>query len=176
MNSISKFEVAGIFASVAVMAIALALINFKSEKFTNVETTPQVGSVVVARENATPQEVEDALRSASKGGSLEKLVINDIKIGSGKAIEDGDTVVVNYVGRTQNGVEFDSSYKRGEPYEFVVGSGKVIEGWERGLVGMKEGGERILVIPPLMAYGNAQVGPIPPNSTLVFSIELLRVK
>ncbi|KXK00183.1 MAG: FK506-binding protein [Parcubacteria bacterium OLB19] len=66
--------------------------------------------------------------------------------------------------------------KRGEPFVFKVGQGMVIEGWEQGVVGMKVGGQRILVIPPELGYGEKGIGPIPPNSTLVFSIELLEIK
>jgi peptidylprolyl isomerase len=83
---------------------------------------------------------------------------------------------VHYVGTLQNGTEFDNSKKRGQPFEFTVGAGQVIKGWDQGLVGMKVGGQRILVIPPDMAYGERGVGPIPGNATLVFSIELIDVK
>ncbi len=76
----------------------------------------------------------------------------------------------------QDGTEFDSSYNRNTPFSFTVGEGRVIQGWEKGLLGMKVGGQRVLVIPSDMAYGNRQVGPIPPNSVLVFAIELLEVK
>jgi peptidylprolyl isomerase len=104
------------------------------------------------------------------------MVIDDIKVGTGDVVEEGDSVVVNYVGTLQDGTEFDNSKKRGQPFEFKVGGGMVIPGWEQGLVGMKEGGERVLVIPPELAYGENGIGPIPPNATLVFSIELIEVK
>ena len=109
-------------------------------------------------------------------GDLNKLVIDDVKIGTGNEVKNGDTVVVNYAGTLQNGTEFDNSKKRGEPLTFKVGEGRVIQGWEQGLIGMKVGGQRILVIPPEMGYGNQSVGPIPANSVLVFSIELLEIK
>ncbi|MCA9368626.1 FKBP-type peptidyl-prolyl cis-trans isomerase, partial [Candidatus Kaiserbacteria bacterium] len=88
----------------------------------------------------------------------------------------GDTVAVHYVGNLQGGAEFDNSRKRGTPFEFTVGKGMVIEGWDKGLVGMQVGGQRALVIPPEMAYGEQGIGPIPPNSTLVFMIELVEIK
>ena len=72
-------------------------------------------------------------------------------------------------------MKFDSSYERGEPFSFTLGKGTVIEGWEKGLIGMKVGGQRILAIPSAMAYGNRQVGPIPANSPLVFTIELVKI-
>jgi len=85
-------------------------------------------------------------------------------------------VTVHYVGNTDDGVQFDNSYNRGEPLTFTLGEGKVIEGWEEGLLGMKEGGKRALVVPANMAYGSRQVGPIKPNSALVFMVELLEVR
>jgi FKBP-type peptidyl-prolyl cis-trans isomerase len=105
-----------------------------------------------------------------------KLVIDDIVIGTGEEVKEGDTVSVHYIGTLPDGTEFDNSNKRGEPFEFTVGEGRVIKGWEDGLVGMKVGGQRILVIPPELAYGSQAMGPIPANSTLVFAIELLEIK
>ncbi|MCA9355820.1 FKBP-type peptidyl-prolyl cis-trans isomerase [Candidatus Kaiserbacteria bacterium] len=104
------------------------------------------------------------------------MVIDDVKLGVGDEVKKGDTVSVHYVGTLQNGQEFDNSKKRGDPFEFIVGKGMVIEGWDKGLVGMKVGGQRILIIPSDMAYGDNGVGPIPGGATLVFSIELLAIK
>lgn len=83
-------------------------------------------------------------------------------------------MTVHYIGTTQDGVRFDSSYERGTPFIFTVG-GEGYRGWEKGLIGMKVGGQRILVIPGSMAYGNRQVGTISPNATLVFAVELLKI-
>ena len=91
-------------------------------------------------------------------------------------MKNGDTVSVHYVGTLQNGTEFDNSNKRGAPFEFTVGGGQVIKGWDEGLVGMRVGGQRILVIPSDMAYGEKGIGPIPGGATLVFSIELIAIK
>ncbi|MCA9358758.1 FKBP-type peptidyl-prolyl cis-trans isomerase [Candidatus Kaiserbacteria bacterium] len=104
------------------------------------------------------------------------MVIDDVKVGSGDEVKAGDTVSVHYAGTLKGGKEFDNSKKRGAPFEFTVGEGRVIKGWEEGLIGMKVGGERILVIPPEKAYGEQGIGPIPGNATLVFSIELLEIK
>jgi peptidylprolyl isomerase len=104
-----------------------------------------------------------------------KLVIKDLKEGKGAAIQSGDTAVVNYVGVDyESGEEFDNSYDRGEPFPVPVGQGQVIPGWDEGLVGMKVGGRRRLIIPPRLAYG-AQGSPpaIGPNATLVFVIDLV---
>ncbi|MCA9363117.1 FKBP-type peptidyl-prolyl cis-trans isomerase [Candidatus Kaiserbacteria bacterium] len=104
------------------------------------------------------------------------MVIDDVKIGAGEEVKSGDTVSVHYIGTLQNGTEFDNSRKRGEPFQFKIGAGMVIKGWDEGLLGMKVGGQRVLVIPPDKAYGEEGVGPIPPNSTLVFAIELVDIR
>jgi FKBP-type peptidyl-prolyl cis-trans isomerase len=105
------------------------------------------------------------------------LGITDVVVGSGAAVAKGDTVRVHYVGTLANGKEFDASRKRGdEGFKFEVGQGRVIKGWDQGLVGMKVGGKRKLWIPPRLGYGARAMGTaIPPNSTLVFEIELLEI-
>ena len=106
------------------------------------------------------------------------LVVQDIVVGGGNTAENGDTLSVHYVGALENGTAFDSSYKRGQPIQFVLGSGQLIRGWELGLVGMKESGKRKLVIPPSLGYGSkgAGGGVIPPNAILLFEIELVSVQ
>ncbi|MGZ5330770.1 MAG: FKBP-type peptidyl-prolyl cis-trans isomerase [Solirubrobacterales bacterium] len=105
------------------------------------------------------------------------MVVEDIEEGDGAEAKSGDTVSVNYVGVLyENGEEFDASFNTGQPFEFQLGAGNVIPGWDQGVEGMKVGGRRQLIIPPELAYG-AQGSPpdIPPNSTLVFVIDLLSV-
>ena len=105
------------------------------------------------------------------------LKIEDIKIGNGAEAKAGVTITVNYLGTLLNGVKFDSSYDRGQPFSFLLGARQVIPGWDEGLLGMKVGGKRKLTIPPSLAYGEKGVpGAIPANSTLVFEVELLGVK
>jgi FKBP-type peptidyl-prolyl cis-trans isomerase len=102
--------------------------------------------------------------------------IEDLTVGTGDEAVAGKTVTVNYNGTLVDGTKFDSSYDRNEPFEFQLGAGQVIEGWDKGFAGMKVGGKRKLTIPASMGYGDQAVGPIPANSTLVFEVELLGVK
>jgi len=100
----------------------------------------------------------------------------DLVIGTGKETKKGDSVSVNYVGTLSDGTKFDSSYDRGEPFIFTLGAGEVIKGWDVGILGMHEGGKRRLTIPPDYGYGEEGSGSvIPPNATLVFEVELLKV-
>ena len=103
------------------------------------------------------------------------LVIEDIKIGEGQGVEKFNIVTVNYTGLLEDGTKFDSSLNPGRtPFRFTVGAGQVIQGWDQGIVGMKIGGKRTLIIPPNLGYGERGAGGvIPPGATLVFEIELL---
>ena len=111
------------------------------------------------------------------GEIMADIQIEELEIGDGQEVVEGNTVSVHYTGTLVNGTKFDSSLDHGEPFEFSVGEGQVIQGWDIGLVGMKVGGKRKLTIPPELGYGEQGAGAsIPPNSTLVFEIELLEVK
>lgn len=108
--------------------------------------------------------------------AAEELQIREITIGSGEEADVGDTVTVHYTGWLMDGTKFDSSLDRGEPFAFTLGERRVIAGWEKGVVGMKVGGKRELVIPPELGYGARGAGNvIPPNATLKFEVELLAV-
>lgn len=105
-----------------------------------------------------------------------ELKIEDLEEGQGAVAQPGQTVSVHYTGRLTDGSKFDSSLDRGQPFSFKLGSGQVIQGWDRGVAGMKVGGRRKLTIPPDLAYGDRGFPPvIPPQSTLVFEVELLGV-
>jgi FKBP-type peptidyl-prolyl cis-trans isomerase len=105
------------------------------------------------------------------------VTVEDLVVGGGEEAQTGDTVSVHYTGYLVNGEKFDSSLDRGQPFEFTLGTGSVIKGWDEGVVGMKVGGKRKLTIPPELGYGAAGAGGvIPPNATLVFEIELLEIK
>ena len=118
------------------------------------------------------------VKEAPKGddGGITELMIEDIQVGDGAEASAGKTVSVHYTGTLLNGTKFDSSVDRGQPFEFPLGQGRVIKGWDEGVAGMKVGGKRKLTIPPSMGYGSRAAGAIPPNSTLVFEVELLGVK
>ena len=103
------------------------------------------------------------------------LEIVDLTVGTGATAVNGDTVTVNYVGTLTNGTKFDSSIDRGQPFTFVLGAGKVIAGFDQGIVGMRVGGKRKLTIPPSLGYGIQPKGTIPGNSTLIFEVDLLSI-
>lgn len=118
---------------------------------------------------------------AHASGSVDKLTVIDQKVGSGAEAMPGMKVTVQYTGwlydasaKNKHGTRFDSSRDHGEPFSFVLGAGNVIEGWDQGVVGMRVGGKRTLLIPASLGYGAAGAGgDIPPNASLVFDVELL---
>ena len=122
--------------------------------------------------------------NAQAAGSVAELEIIDHKVGEGDEAGIGDTVNVHYTGwlydenaEDKKGRQFDSSHERKAHFSFMLGAGRVIKGWDHGVRGMKVGGERTLIIPPVMAYGSRGVGKIiPPDSTLIFDVELVGIQ
>ena len=130
-------------------------------------------------EGGNPKDLDSKPRvDVPKGDPPSKLVTEDIVEGKGKAAKKGDQVEMQYVGVLyEDGTEFDASWNSGEPFPFELGAGNVIEGWDKGIVGMKEGGRRKLIIPPDLAYGpDGQPPTIPPDATLVFVVDLVSIK
>jgi peptidylprolyl isomerase len=125
------------------------------------------------RPQATQTEVDEDDYTTTDSG----LQYYDIEEGDGPSPEAGDTVVVHYTGWLEDGTKFDSSQDRGQPYEFVLGSGGVIPGWDEGVATMQVGGKRQLAVPPDLAYGEqGSGGVIPPDATLIFEVELLEIR
>ena len=112
---------------------------------------------------------EDLITGLPEAGFL----VEEVVVGTGPLAEPGDTLSVHYVGTLEDGKVFDSSLDRNVPINFTLGVGQVIRGWDEGFSGMRVGGKRILTISPEYAYGDQGVGSIPPNSTLIFEVELL---
>jgi FKBP-type peptidyl-prolyl cis-trans isomerase len=131
-----------------------------------------VGVTAIADTYAPELNVDPASMTRTESG----LYYHDEVVGDGAVADSGSTVVVHYTGWLPDGTKFDSSLDRDEPFEVVVGVGRVIPGWDEGLQGMRVGGQRKLVIPPHLAYGAGGAGSvIPPNATLVFDVRLLEV-
>jgi peptidylprolyl isomerase len=134
----------------------------------------------------SPAEIQEQLKDTTKkpvmpkptGSPPRRLVVEDIVKGKGRAAKQGDTVIVNYVGQNfSNGEEFDASWDTGQPFPVTIGRTQVIEGWTRGLVGIRKGGRRKLTIPPELGYGPNGFPPsIPPNETLVFIVDAVDVR
>ena len=158
-------ETAGILVVVILIAFSLFFLRDKEA-----DTVP---SEVETDNTEAVLSAEDIGRS-TKVDEIDRLVISDEAIGEGPEVKVGDTIDVNYVAvLAANAQPVDKS---DTPFTFTVGEGKVIEGWDRGIVGMKVGGRRVLLIPPDLAYGDRVVGPIPANSHLAFTVELLAIR
>ncbi len=132
------------------------------------------GPAATDEPSATPSaslEPEETIVTTASG-----LQYIEIQAGTGPYPQKGDVVAVHYVGTLTDGTEFDSSYRRGEPFVFPLGMGRVIKGWDEGIAMLRVGGKARLIIPPELAYGNRSVGGvIPPNSTLIFDVELVEI-
>ncbi|HZF07683.1 MAG TPA: FKBP-type peptidyl-prolyl cis-trans isomerase [Thermoanaerobaculia bacterium] len=139
---------------------------------------PMAGAVLAQAPKDQPKEkAMDKPADAKEVVMPNGLKYTDLKVGEGDEAKTGQIVSVHYTGWLTNGTKFDSSLDRKQAFSFKLGAGQVIEGWDKGVAGMKVGGKRKLTIPPGLGYGSQSVGGvIPPNSTLVFDVELLGVK
>lgn len=141
----------------------------------SLDKTPTVTEVTDSQ--ATKQEVNNQQTQQIEIMPVDELQIEDTIIGEGKEAIAGKVVSVHYTGTLVDGTKFDSSVDRGTPFQFTLGAGQVIKGWDQGVLGMKVGGKRTLIIPSDLAYGPAgRPGTIPPSATLIFDIELLDIK
>lgn len=131
-----------------------------------------------AVESQTLPTDQTASTTATMPTEITQLMMKDGVVGTGAAAAPGDSVTVNYVGSLTNGTVFDASANHGTTgFTFTLGAGQVIKGWDQGIVGMKEGGKRTLLIPADLAYGSQSPAPsIPANSALIFEVELLKVQ
>ncbi len=139
------------------------------------EAQPPAGSAP-SRETGGPfLEQFRVLPEASFHKTKSGLMVATVREGTGKPFTAGSKIKVTYTGWLQDGTKFDSSLDHNTPFEFTLGSGRVIKGWEEGLAGIRPGERRQLVIPPSLGYGSREVGDIPPDSTLVFNVEAVAV-
>ena len=128
-----------------------------------------------SRNSASLSKLTTETSKTPKTININGMMATDTIIGTGEEAVAGKIITVHYTGTLEDGIKFDSSVDRGQPFSFILGAGQVIQGWEQGFAGMKVGGKRSLVIPASMAYGDRAVGAIPAGSTLLFDVELLAV-
>lgn len=180
MKSLSRFEIVGVSASIlAALAIVGAARFLPFVRQDSNAAAASTSEIVIS--DARKKDREAALAAAvaeatDRSGNVTRLVVHDATTGKGREARIGDTVTIDYAAASKDGPEFDNTYNKGMPFTFKLGAEEVIEGLEKGMIGMHEGGERVLVIPPDMGYGNAIVDPLPANATLIFSIALLSIE
>jgi FKBP-type peptidyl-prolyl cis-trans isomerase len=163
------------------LSVGVAACGSSSSTASGVEQAPSGGATqasVPTTPTPPPQLAKKPAVTVPKGAPPTQLVTKDLIPGTGAAASPGKTVTVNYVGVLYKGAkEFDSSWSRNQPFTTALSPGSVIPGWVQGLNGMKVGGRRELIVPPSLGYGKAGSPPtIPPNSTLVFVVDLLGVR
>jgi len=160
---------------VALCALSLGLLVSACDRVPEPTRSSRTSTTIT--DTPTAAEPAKSATTASAAPKVTKLQIKDLEVGKGPAAKDGDAVNVHYTGWLLDGTKFDSSRDRDQPFSFTLGQGGVIKGWDKGVVGMKAGGKRELVIPPDLAYGKRGSPPkIPPNAPLKFDIELLKIE
>ena len=184
MRVLSKKEWIAVTLAIVVVVLFLGarfFMDFTSSNSTIANINATTGSLDTTKSNpitSPDQNINnDATNTNSTNNMAANLIVKDVKVGTGAEAKAGDLVSVNYTGKFADGKVFDSSIPRGQPFQFTLGAGQVIAGWDQGVAGMKVGGERTLVIPPSLGYGaNGYPPVIPPNSTLYFDVTLTAVQ
>jgi len=170
------------FIYVIIFILVGIAVWFFVQKAKNISNNSDINSVIgQEKENMSEEKSSDQKESPQEEKWIQLdggLKYRDIEIGTGDQAKAGDVVATHYNGTFEDGTKFDSSYDRGQPFSFTLGAGQVIKGWDMGVLGMKIGEKRRLTIPPELAYGATGTpgGPIPPNATLTFEVELLKVE
>ena len=164
-----------IWVFVVAVVVATALLVYRRSSTVAGLTTPTPSPSATGAGDAVMSDIHSEAPTQQLPDGLQ---IQDVTVGTGLVAQAGKTVTVNYTGWLTNGTKFDSSLDHGTPFQFTLGQGEVIKGWDEGVVGMKIGGKRRLLIPSALAYGAQSVGGglIPPNADLIFEVELLGVK
>ena len=164
--------------SIIIVLLAAAVLFYVLKTTEREAVTPTETMSETNDTNTPSEETVSANQTPAPASSSEpELLMTTTKEGQGEGAKNGDTLSVHYTGYLEDGTKFDSSLDRGQPFELTLGSGMVIKGWDIGLMGMKKGEMRKLVIPSRFAYGETGFpGVIPPNATLVFEVELLDIK
>ncbi len=168
-----------LIAIVFILAISLIFVGlFAKDKLLQSRPGNVKGIANKVEESLPKVEVPTIEPSVTKDytGGIMDLSITTLKEGTGEQIKTGQTAEVHYVGTLLDGTKFDSSRDRGQTFEFKLGENRVIQGWEKGVLGMKKGEVRKLTIPYTLGYGEQGTGPIPPKATLVFEVELINIK
>lgn len=143
---------------------------------TETATTPETQGATIQKLEISRDLETKPMIAKPTGDAPAKLYMRDIVKGNGEKAKSGDNVTVQYVGVSYStGEQFDASWDSGTPFDFQLGAQMVIAGWDQGVAGMRPGGRRMLVIPPDLAYGSAGQGPIAPNETLIFVIDLKKL-
>lgn len=176
----NRFEI-GVMSSTVFLLVALLWITQTEQNLAQLWDRVEIGSqtapaVVVVGQGGV-NSVDQALQnSVDRQGEVQDLIINDIEIGDGRVIEEGANVTMHYIGSLRTGQEFANSRQSGAPVQFNYGEGELMKGLEQGLSGMREGGRRIIVIPPTLTDGEARGDAISGEATLIFAVEVLSVE
>lgn len=176
-KNLIPFLIVGIIIAVGIFGIYFIL--NQQAPVVEIKNNPEEEPMKFIQEEkqSQSQNTDSQTQAVSPTSSVKELKIEDEKLGDGVEVKSGDTIVIHYTGTLENGQKFDSSLDRGQPFETQIGVGQVIKGWDQGVIGMKVGGKRKLTIPPDLAYGEkGKPEAIPPNSTLIFELELLEIK